>query len=101
MNDRLTPLIECGIIVKGGHDFGAEAVIASKKDAVTGEWSDSRCCHDYRQVNELTPKESFILPLPEQLYQEVGDACIFSKIDLQSGFFQVAIPEELQYFTGF
>ena len=46
-------------------------------------------CIDYRRLNAITKKDSFPLPLIEDLIDKLTGAHVFSKIDLKSGFHQV------------
>ena len=41
-----------------------------------------RMCIDYRQINKVTVKNKYLLPIIEDLFDQLKGACIFSKIDL-------------------
>jgi putative transposase len=81
--------------------FASEVVIAAKKDAVTGEWTDKRFCVDYRSLNKAMLIDLYRLPLPDALFDAIGDSCCFSKIDARSAFMQRDIRKEDQSKTAF
>jgi hypothetical protein len=53
-----------------------------------------RLCIDFRQLNKVTVKNKYPLPRIDDLFDQLKDAKIFSKIDLRSGYHQVTIKEE-------
>jgi hypothetical protein len=46
---------------------------------------------DYRSLNEVTIKNEYPLPRIDDLFDQLKGACVFSKIDLRSGYHQLKI----------
>jgi hypothetical protein len=53
-----------------------------------------RLCIDFRQLNKVIVRNKYPLPRIDDLFDQLKDARIFSKIDLRSGYHQVRIKEE-------
>jgi hypothetical protein len=51
-------------------------------------------CIDFRKLNKVTVKNKYPLPRIGDLFDQLKDARIFSKIDLRSGYHQVRIQDE-------
>jgi hypothetical protein len=52
-----------------------------------------RLCVDYHASNEVTVKNKYLLPMTDDLFDQLCGACVFSKISLQSGYYQLKIRE--------
>jgi hypothetical protein len=52
-----------------------------------------RLCVDYRTLNEVTVKNKYPSPRIDDLFDQLCGACVFSKIDLRSGYHQLKIRE--------
>jgi hypothetical protein len=48
---------------------------------------------DYRALNEVTVKNKYLLPRIDDMFDQLRGACVFSKIDLRSGYHQLKVRE--------
>ena len=56
---------------------------------------------DYRKVNSITRKDSFLLPRIDESLDALGGSKFFSTLDLASGYYQVAMEERDKPKTAF
>ena len=75
--------------------WGAPVLIVKNKDGTL------RLCKDYRQLNKVTITNKYPLPKIDDLFNQLGGASIFSKIDLRLGYHQVRIKGEDIHKTTF
>lgn len=96
-DEKCQEMADAGIIVPWPDTmYASEVVIAAKKDAATGAWTDKRFCVDYRALNKAMQVDHYCLPLPDELFDSIGGASCFSKIDARSAFMQRKIkPEDI------
>ena len=52
-----------------------------------------RMCIDYQQINKVTVKNKYLLPIIEDLFDQLKGAGVFSKIDLRSGYYQLRVKD--------
>ena len=78
-------LLEHNFIRPSDSPYGAPILFAPKKDG------SLRFCIDYRWLNKRTVRNRYPLPLPEELFDRLGNARVFSKIDLRSGYWQIPV----------
>ena len=51
-------------------------------------------CIDYRQLNKVTVKNKYPLPRIDDLFDQLKEATVFSKIDLRFGYYQLRVKEQ-------
>ena len=78
-------LQEKGFIRPSSSPWGAPVIFVDKKDGT------QRMCVDYWSLNEVTIKNKYMLPRIDDLFNQLRGACVFSKIDLHSGYHQLKI----------
>jgi hypothetical protein len=61
---------------------------------VKNKYGTLRLCINFRQLNKVTVTNKYPLPRIDDLFDQLKDAKIFSKIYLRSGYHQVRIKEE-------
>jgi hypothetical protein len=49
-------------------------------------------CGDYMPLNLVTPHDRYPMPIPEELFDSIGDSNIFTIVDLRQGFNQIVLP---------
>ena len=92
---QLDELLAKGFIRPSVSPYGAPVLFVKKK---SGEF---RMCVDYRMLNKATIKNKYALPLPEELFDQVRGAKVFSSIDLRQGYHQIRIKEQDVHKTAF
>jgi hypothetical protein len=83
--EQLQELLDKGYIHSSASPWGAPVIFVPKKDGA------QRMCADYRSLNEITIKNKYPLPRIDDLFDQLKGACVFSKIDLGSGYHQLKI----------
>ncbi|XP_042386709.1 uncharacterized protein LOC121978427 [Zingiber officinale] len=87
LKTQLQELLDRGFIRPSVSPWGAPVLFVKKKDG------SLRLCIDYRQLNAVTIKNKYPLPRIEDLFDQLKDTCVYSKIDLRSGYHQLRVGD--------
>ncbi|KAL1220070.1 RNA-directed DNA polymerase-like protein [Cardamine amara subsp. amara] len=88
LKKQLDDLTDKGFIRPSSSPWGAPVLFVKKKDA------SLRLCIDYMGLNKVTINYKYPLQRIDELLDQLQGASWFSKIDLASGYLQIAIAEE-------
>lgn len=93
----MAKLLEAGLIEPSVSPFASPILLVKKKD---GTW---RFCVDYRKLNDLTIKNRFLMPLIDEILDELSGSGtkFFSSLDLKVGYHQVRMKEGEEYKIAF
>ncbi|GJY30669.1 hypothetical protein Tco_0414164 [Tanacetum coccineum] len=95
LSDQLKELSEKGLIRLSSPPWGAPLLFVKKKDG------SFQMCIDYRELNKLTVKNRYPLPRIDDVFDQLQGSCVYSKINLRSGYHQLRIKEEDILITAF
>ena len=92
---HLDEMLRMGAIRRSNSPWASAVVLVRKKDGAL------RFCIDLRKLNERTIKDVYSLPRIEDSLDVLNGSCIFTSIDLKSGYWQVELDEKSIPFTAF
>ncbi|GKA89415.1 putative reverse transcriptase domain-containing protein [Tanacetum coccineum] len=88
LSNQLQELVDQGFIRPSTSPWGALVLFVKKKDR------SFRMCIDYRELNKLTVKNRYLLPMIDDLFDQLQGSSVYSKIDLRSGYHQLRVRDE-------
>ncbi|GJY81943.1 putative reverse transcriptase domain-containing protein [Tanacetum coccineum] len=88
LSNQLQELADRGFIRPSTSPWGAPVLFVKKKDG------SFRMCIDYRELNKLTVKNRYPLPMIDDLFDQLQGLSVYSKIDLRSGYHQLRVRDE-------
>ena len=83
LKTQLQELLDKGFVRPSVSPRGASVLFVKKKYGTL--WM----CIDYQQINKVTIKNKYPLPRIEDIFDQYKGASVFSKIDLQSRYYQL------------
>ena len=88
-------MLEAGVIQRSQSPWSFSLVVVSIKDG------SKRLCVDFRNLNEITEKNSYPLPPIDDILSMLGKAKYFTSLDLKSGYWQVRMSDKDKEKTAF
>ena len=92
---HLKEMLNIGAIRCSNSPWASPVVLVRKKDG------SLRFCIDLRKLNAQTVKDAYSLPHIEDALDSLNGACIFTSLDLKSGYWQVELDEDSIPLTAF
>ncbi|WVZ93672.1 hypothetical protein U9M48_039636, partial [Paspalum notatum var. saurae] len=85
IKENIDELLGKGFIRPSSSPWAFPVLFVDKMDGTR------RMCVDYRALNDVTIKNKYLLHRIDDLFDQLQGACVFSKIDLRSGYHQMKI----------
>ena len=95
VTEQLNKMLRLGVIRESRSPWSSPILLVPKSD---GQY---RFCIDFRRLNALTKKDATPMPSVEDTFSLIGNAKIFSTLDLLSGFWQVNLSPRARELTAF
>ena len=93
--DLVMEQYNAGLLRHSHSPYSSRPLLVTKPDG------SLRLTIDYRELNNITVKDSYPLPRIDSLYVQLAQAKYFSKIDCYSGFYQVKLDPLSSPYTAF
>ncbi len=88
---QIDVLVGLGKMKPSNSEYACRVTLLMKKDG------SMRFCGDYRPLNLQTRRDSFPMPLIEDVISQLGKSSWFTALDLQSGFWHIRMaPEDVK-----
>jgi len=87
VKDYVESMLKSGKIRRSKSPFGAPLFFVKEEDKL-------RAVIDYRALNRITKKNNAPIPRSDEMFDRIGFAKIFSRLDMKTGFHQIRVRSE-------
>ena len=95
IDKAINEMVDADVIRRSRLPWSFPVVIVDKKDG------SKRFCVEFRKLNQITKKNSYPLPLIDDILALLGKAKSVTSLDLKSGYWEVAVDEKDKEKTAF
>ena len=95
IDKAIDEMLDADVIRRSRSPWSFPVVIVDKKDG------SKRFCIDFRKLNQITKKNSYPLPLIDDILALLSKSKFFTSLDLKSGYWQVAMDVKDKEKTAF
>ena len=92
---QVREMLADGLIEPSSSPYCSPIVMAKKKN---GEY---RFCIDFRRLNSITVSRAQNLPIIQEVVKDIGNAKVFTTLDLKSGYWQIKLTDRAKPYTAF
>lgn len=88
-------MLSLGIIQPSSSPWSASIVAVNKKDG------EKRICIDFRELNKITKRDTFLMPTVDAMLDLLGKSKVFCLLDLRLAYWQIPLAEASREKTAF
>lgn len=92
---QVTEMLKSGVIQPSSNPFSSSVLLVKKKDG------SYRFCVDFHHLNAITAKIKYLVPVIEELLDELTHASWYSCLDLTASYHQIRLQPGEEYKTAF
>lgn len=98
VNKQIQKMIDSDIIEEAKSEWSSPILLVPKKSENDKKW---RLVVDYRKLNDCIVDDKFPLPNITEILDSLSGSIYFSHLDLNQGYYQVALDEKSREYTAF
>lgn len=95
VTEMTNELLKNDIIEHSNSPYSSQLVIVKKANG------EDRLCVDYRQLNAVTVRQPYPMPVIDELLANLAGHKYFTILDFMSGYYQVSVQEDSRKYTAF